>query len=237
MIGPVWTSVSVLGYGLTPKLALFGILPFAFKELKLAGLDRSSEGIGDARVFARYTIYQKDAPGQTFRIAPFAGLELPTGDNNERDALGRLPRPLQSGSGSWDPFGGIVATYATTGWQIDGQLSYQINTKADGRQDGDVFKADLSLQYRLWPSELTAETEAFLFGVIEANYIHEAKNQVNGVDNPNSGGTSLFIAPGLQYATKNWIAEAAIQLPVVQNLGGSRLEKEYIARASLRLNF
>ncbi|MCF6200491.1 MAG: transporter, partial [Hyphomicrobiaceae bacterium] len=175
------TSVSVAGYGLSSKLALFGVLPVAHKRLKTPAGTRESTGLGDVRLFARYTLFQKDGVGQTFRIAPFAGVELPTGRNEDRDVLGLLPTPVQLGSGSWDPFAGFVMTYATTGWQVDTSASYQDNRKADGVERGNVFKADASLQVRLWPDELTADTDSFLFGVLEANLIHEAKTELNGL--------------------------------------------------------
>ncbi len=231
------TSVSVAGYGLTPKLALFGVVPLAHKQLKTPAGKRKASGLGDMALFARYTLLQSDGVGQTFRMAPFAGVELPTGKHNERDALGLLPTPVQLGSGSWDPFAGFIMTYATTGWQIDTSVSYQDNRRAGSVERGNVFKADASLQVRLWPDELTANTDSFLFGVLEANLVQEGKNELNGIKDPNSGGTTLFVAPGLQYAAKSWIAEASVQFPIVQNLGGTRLQKDYIARASVRFNF
>ncbi len=231
------TSVSVAGYGVSSKLALFGVLPVAHKQLKTPAGTRKSAGLGDVRLFARYTLFQQDGAGQTFRLAPFAGLELPTGRSDDHDALGLLPVPVQLGSGSWDPFGGLIMTYATTGWQVDASLSYQDNRKANGVERGNVFKADASLQVRLWPGELIADTDSFLFGLLEATLLQEDKTEVNGLKNQNSGGTTLFIAPGLQYAAKSWIAEASVQIPVMQNLGGTRLEKDYVARASLRFNF
>jgi len=230
-------SVTTLGYGVTSRLALFGTLPVAHKHLELPGAWRASSGLGDVRVFARYTILQQDKPGETFRIAPFAGVELPTGEHRERDSLGLLPPSVQPGSGSWDPFGGIVTTYATTAWQFDAVASYQANTGRDGREDGDVARADLSFQYRLLPTQITAETEAFVFGVLEANLIWEERGRVDGAVNPDSGGTTLFIAPGLQYAAKTFIADAAIQIPLAQDLNGNALETDFIGRVSVRFNF
>lgn len=147
-------SASVLGYGVTPDLAIFGVVPIAYKKLELttpggARVTRKDSGLGDIRAFARYTAYKKNMPGQTFRIAPFAGVELPTGTNTETDALGRLPPPVQLGSGSWDPFGGVIVTYQTLDFEIDLQAGYQANTKADGFEFGDVARLDGSLQYRL----------------------------------------------------------------------------------------
>lgn len=235
-------GISVLGYGATSDLALFGVLPYLHKELDLTTpggqrITRSTSGIADAQLFARYTVFQKDLPGRNFRIAPVLGVKLPTGDDNDRDRFGRLPQPLQLGSGSWDPFGGVIATYQTLGYQVDAQLSYKANTKANGFEFGDEFQFDSSLQYRLWPRELGAGVPGFLYGVIETNLLHQAKNKIGGIDDPNSGGTKLFLSPGLQYVTRRWVLEAIVQLPVVQELNGTALKDNYSVRAGFRVNF
>ncbi len=87
------------------------------------------------------------------------------------------------------------------------------------------------------PSRLFFPGLRSLYGVLEANFIHQDKNRSAGVEDPNSGGTRLFLVPGLQYVTKRWIVEAAVQLPVVQDLNGTALENDYIVRAGFRFNF
>jgi len=238
----VAVSTTVLGYGVTADLAIFGVVPIAYKELELtpaagARVTRDDRGLGDIRTFARYTVFKRDKPGQTFRVAPFLGVELPTGDSTRSDALGRLPPPVRLGSGSWDPFGGVVVTYQTLDFQIDMQASYQANTKADGFEFGDVARLDGSLQYRLWPSELTDTTSAFIYGVAELNLIHQDKNRAGGISNPNSGGTTLWGLLGLQYVTSRRIVEAGVQIPLVQDLNGTALERDFIVRGGFRLNF
>ncbi len=97
--------ISVLAYGASEKLALFAALPYLRKELRQSGgVRRSSEGIGDLTIFGRYTLFQRDGIGRTLRLGAIAGIKAPTGDDDESDALGRLPIPLQSGTGSWDSF-------------------------------------------------------------------------------------------------------------------------------------
>ncbi len=233
--------VTVLGYGVTHKLALFGVLPYVDKKLDFteAGgrISRSASGLGDVSVFARYTLVQHDQPGRTFRIAPFAGVKAPTGDDDIRDIFGRLPPSVQPGSGAWDVFGGIVATYQTLALQTDGQVSYRVNNKANGFDPGDELRLDGSLQYRLWPRQLGGGVPSFLYGVLETNLVHRGRNEVNGDDDANSGGTTVFLSPGLQYVSKRWIVEGVVQFPVVQNLHGSALENDYVLRAGVRINF
>jgi hypothetical protein len=88
-------AISVLGYGVTGDLAVFGAVPYLDKELDMTTpggqrVTRSTNGIGDARLFGRYTVFKNNFPGGNFRIAPFAGIELPTGDDDDSDSLGTL---------------------------------------------------------------------------------------------------------------------------------------------------
>ncbi len=234
-------AVSVLGYGVNNKLAVFGVLPYRDNELKLTvggqRQVRSASGFGDATLFGRYTWVQRDGPGRNFRVAPMIGIKLPTGDDGKRDAFGLLPASVQVGSGSWDPFAGVVVTYQTLNYQIDGQFSYRAINEANGFEGGDVTQLDVSLQYRLLPRKLSSSLPDFLYGVMEANWIQQQKNRLNGSSDPDSGGTRLFLTPGVQYVTKRWIAEAAVQVPVSQNLNGSALENDSIGRLSVRFNF
>jgi len=235
------TLVTVVGYGVTPKLALFGALPYQHKTLRLDSggerIRRSQEGFGDLSLFGRYTLFQRDWPGRTLRLAPFVGVEAPTGEDDAGDALGRLPPSVQLGSGAWDLFGGLVLTHQTLSDQFDSQLSVRFNNEANGFEAGDEVRWDLSWQHRLWPRELGGGVPGFLYGVLESNLAYQGKNEVHGVEDADSGGTSLFLAPGLQYVTKRWMAETAIQLPVMQDLNGTALESDYIVRAGIRINF
>lgn len=234
-------SVSVLAYGITSDLAVFGVLPYLNKRLDVTTpgrrVTRDTNGIGDMRLFGRYTAYQKDMPGKSFRIAPFAGVELPTGDDNATDSLGVLPAPLQLGSGSWDPFVGVAITYQTLDYEIDLSASYKANTAANGFEFGDQARLDASLQYRLWPRDLGGGVPGFLYGVLEGNLIYQDQNKIGGIADVNSGGTTLYIAPGLQYVTKRWVLEAIVQLPALQKLNGTALGDDFIFRSGFRMNF
>jgi len=233
--------ISVLGYGVTRDFALFGVLPYLDKRLDMdmggQRVSRSDQGFGDLMVIGRYTAYESNVPGRTFRVAPFLGVKAPTGSDDAQDGLGRLPPPIQLGSGSWDWLGGAIATYQTLDFQVDTQLSYRANREANGFRFGDVGTFDVSFQYRLWPQQLGSGVPAFLYGVLEVNLVHAEKNRVGGIRDPNSGGTTLFLSPGLQSVTRKWILEAGVQIPVAQDLNGTALENDYILNAGLRINF
>lgn len=196
-----------------------------------------AHGLGDLTLFGRYTLYQHDLPGKTLRIAGFAGLELPTGEDDKHDALGRLPPSLQLGSGSWDGFAGLVVTWQTLDYQLDGQIAYRQNGEANNFEVGDELRLDASIQYRLWPTELGVGVPGFLYGVLELNVVKQGKNQLAGITDENTGGGTVFLSPGIQYVSRRWIWEAVLQKPVVQNLNGTTLENDYVLRTGFRVSF
>jgi len=128
-------------------------------------------------------------------------------------------------------------TYQTLPFQIDGQVSYRHNGTAHNFQSGAEYRADMSLQYRLLPRTLTRDTSSFLYGVLETTLINQQENRLFGTGDPNSGGTTVFITPGLQYVTRKWIWEAAVQIPFIQNLNGNALGTDYMVTTGFRVNF
>lgn len=232
--------LSVLGYGVTPRLALFGVLPYLKKSLKLdAGgqrVHRSSSGFGDLKVFGRYTLYQQDAKRRTFRLGAFAGVRAPTGKDDREDGLGPLPVPLQPGSGAWGGLAGIVATWQVSDFEVDAQLGFEGSREANGFEAGDVLRADVSLQYRLLPGTISSSTRGFLYGVLEVTALDRSRNRVAGGTDPDSGGTAVYLTPGVQYVTPKFILETAVQVPVHQNPNGRALATDYVFSAGFRVN-
>jgi hypothetical protein len=220
-----YVSRSVLGYGVTPKWAVFGVLPVV-KVQRVFGASRSTEtGIGDAALFTRYEIYQADKPGRTFRVSPYFGVRLPTG------------REGKTGDGSTDIFGGLIATVATTQWVLDSQFRYDFNREADGFERGNVARLESSFQYRLSPKSITLDTKGFLFGVIELGAAHFDNNRIMGTTDRSSGGFQLSVTPGVQYSTQRWIVDLGVRIPVISNLKGNALDQDYELLTSVRINF
>ncbi len=238
---------AALAYGLTRDLALFAVLPlFVHKSLDLTTpmgrISRGSNGFGDVRFLARYTLLQLDHPGSTLRVAPFAGLQVPTGGHDRSDRFGTIPRPLQPGSGAWDPLGGTVLTYQTLDWEFDTDAGYKSNTTADQFSFGDEAFTDQSIQYRIWPRVLGPGVPGFLYAVLESNLIGTGKNRMHGRVDPDSGGLIWYLDPGVQYVTERYVLEAAVQLPAVTSLNGAGLGKNGLGNdfqlvAGFRWNF
>ncbi len=233
---------NVLAYGLSGKLTLFAAVPlFLDKTLwattSMGRIRRTDSGIGDTKLFARYTLFQVNGIGRSLRVAPLFGIIAPTGRSNASDRYGQLPRLFQNGTGSWGGLGGVIVTYQTLAWEVDVDATYQATGTHDGYRAGAVTTFDGSLQYRLWPRHLGAGMPKFLYGVLETNLIHTERNRMNGQDVSNSGGTQWFVSPGLQFVTINYVLEASVQLPVKQNMGLNALRDRAIFHIGFRTHF
>jgi len=230
-----------LGYGVTSRLTLFAVVPYFDKTLDattpMGRIRRTTTGVGDTRLFARYTVLQQNFTGASLRVAPFFGAVAPTGRSDARDRYGELPRAFQMGTGAWGELGGVIATYQTLQYEVDTSLSYQANGFNNGYSAGDVTELDASFQYRVLPARLGNGLPHFLYAVIETNLVHTGHDVRNGRISGNSGGTELFLAPGIQYVTSRWVLEAAVQIPVVCNPNAGALRDNYIYHVGVRFNF
>jgi len=226
---------TVLLYGVTEKILLIGKYPLFYKKLtacKAKGRQtRENFGLGDFTIRGKFRFFTHDKAGRTTRASVFAGLKFPTGSSQKKDALGLIPRPQQLGTGSWDVPFGFVFTAASLQHQIDIVAQYKVNgTNNTGFKFGNIFRHDLSYQYRIHPHKLPETgVPAFVYAVIEFNGIVREKNKHCGITDNNSGGYTLFISPGIQYVKTRFVAEVAIQIPTIQNLNDKQTKNVLLA--------
>jgi len=230
--------VVALAHGFTRDWTGIAITRYLDKTLDVetAGgrISRRGRGPGDTTLLARRTVIERNTPGALFRVAPIAGLIAPTGESDDRDDRGEAPRPLQPGTGAWGAVGGAILTHQTLEREFDLALIATVHGRASGFEPGDALELDASWQQRLpWPARGAG---AFGYAVIEAKGIHRGDDIVGGgrVDN---GGTEWRLVPGLQYVTRRWVLEAAVELPLAEDLPDSALRDERFWHLGLRFNF
>lgn len=131
----------------------------------------------------------------------------------------------------------LVGVYGVTPqWQIDVSPAYQVNTEANNFKFGDEARLDIASKYRLWKNDQKGSVPGFFYANLETNLIWQGKNELRGQDAPNSGGTTWLVAPGLQYITRQFVIEGAMQLPAAQAPNGTALEEDVLTTLSVRRN-
>jgi len=231
-------AVAALGYGFTADWTGIAVASYLDKALRVdtpsGTVRRQADGLGDTTLLARYTAFERNAPGELVRVAPIAGVIAPTGESDERDGRGEAPRALQPGAGSFGAVAGVLATRQTLDWEFDAALTTTVRGRDEGFEPGETIELEASYQYRLpWPPRGAG---AFAYAGLETKGIYR-DNDVIGGSEADNGGTEWRLAPGLQYVTRRWVAEAAVELPLADDLPATALRDETFWHVGLRYNF
>ncbi len=224
-----YVVANVLIYGATSRTTLFGILPYIFESVERdsGGIreDDRSNGFGDLTFLLRQTVYARDAVQRTSRLGLIGGLEIPVGSED-------------FSSHSTDFLLGGVYTLQTGRHEFDSNLLYKVNTEARDLDLGEELQYDLAYELRLFPWQWPERgTPSQLFAVIEVNGRSIERARSNGIERDDTGGTIVFLSPGIQWVTQRVIYEASLQVPLVQNLNGDQVETDLVAAVGIRVQF
>lgn len=174
-------------------------------------------GMTDQWLAAKYRV-MKGADGS---LALLGGVKLPFGDDNEGDEGGAANRPLepalQPGSGTFDfLLGAAYSTYLSERVTIDASLSYTYRTEQGDYKIGDLALLSAAVAYRFTENvSIFPQTSLFL----EAHVRHLQRNEEDGEKIRNSGGTVLFLSPGLRVGFSDRVSfTISPQIPVLQAL-------------------
>ncbi len=203
------------------------ILPFMNISFKSSTQDISNSGIGDIRIFAKYLVYQLDRKQETIRMASKVGIKLPSGDEEKSPALG---------SGSTDYFFSSVLGWikGRSGVYLEG--IYNLNTSDNQVDFGNSISYNLAIGYRLLPAVYETYPSPQLNGFMEINGITASKNRVAGQLINDTGGTTIFLSPGLQYVGgRRWLIEATWQYPIINELNGVQIATDWTFSLGTRI--
>lgn len=181
------------------------------------------DGLTDLWLTGKYRFYQ----GPSGKLSVIGGIKAPTGDSDVTNSEGeRLEPSATAGTGAWDALLGVAYSLP---------ISSRVNLDADALY---TFRGE-RYDYRLgdrW--DLGAAISWLVLGkdghypqlsiVGETTVRHISKSEADGKMDGNTGGTVLFLSPGLRVGfSKNMAASLGMQFPVVQNLNGEQLETRF----------
>ena len=216
-------------------------------------------GISDLSLLGQYRFLNDKA--SNVEAAVLLGIKTPTGKTNEKYGDETLEAEFQPGSGSWDPLFGLAMTHRTGPWSFDASILYALATEGTQETDlGDLFLYSAAVSYRLSglrsePSPMfhgthshkpgddghghthTESTRTALDLVLELNGEWHDKQETAGEVDANSGGSALFVSPGLRLSVDNWSSYATVGIPVVADYNGIQSEPDWRISAGSSVAF
>ncbi len=230
-------SMAGVGYGFTSWFSAYAFLPYYVKSVE-SGADTPGEGSKDQQGFAdvslmavlafKYDDGWKLVPEreslddlEDWHFSAYAGITLPTGDENVRDAAGDIDAGSATGFGEPSYSLGLTVSKQLTDrdtWV--GEVSYlwfDENTYDDGSRVR--FGSELRVN-TAWVRKLHTDADARLRvdGVLEANYLHLGRDREDGEDADATGGHILYLTPGVRVYKDGWSLAVGVMFPVAKNL-------------------
>jgi hypothetical protein len=175
--------------------------------------------------------------GANGHLALIGGVKLPTGEDGEQLSNGEELEPSsQPGTGAVDyELGAAYSRFLTSRLTLDASGVYVFRGEHDDFEVGDRFDVGLALAWRL-----TESVQAFpnysLSGELLGTWL--GKDEEGGAENDNSGGETVYLAPGVRARfTEGLALTLAPALPIHQDLNGDQVEADLKAGLTLTLTF
>ena len=201
------------------RVTLVAQLPISDRTIHGDEESQALSGLSNPELLGNFRIgASARRPGNWLALS--AGLRTRWGKSAGQIDGERAEEHVQPSTGAWSGLAGISFSRLAGD---EGTLFGSLQGRLNGRNDfeyhyGNVVYANLAYERRLWK---------WLNGVVELNYRWAAKDEVAlGEQDPNSGGSVLYVTPRLIVKVQNGLAfRIGAQLPIAQGLYGVQEEK------------
>lgn len=225
-----------------------------------------ASGIGDLTLLGQYRFYNNRSTRTEAALLLGIKAPTGVTDrlNNQGEPF---EAEFQPGSGSWDGLFGLAYTRRFGAWSFDASALYMLVTTGVQDTDlGDRFLYNAAISYRLTPGasaalpmKLGALPDPMWHGgpgahqqsephqdasagpaldlVLELNGEWHAKEVQSGVKDPNSGGNTLYLTPGLRFSKDNWSSYLSVGFPIVNDLNGIQSEPDIRVVTGVSVSF
>jgi hypothetical protein len=191
------------------------------------------DGLTDLWLSGKYRLYR----GPLGQLAVFGGVKFPTGRNEVMDSNGTALEPsATAGSGSFDGMMGLAfSRYLTSRLTLDVSAQYTLRTEHKDFKLGDRIDGGVAFAYR-FTEDIQTFPQVSVFA--EANVRHLFKSEDVGEHDPDTGGTVLFLTPGVRVGFSRHLSfTLGAPLPVMQHLNGEQLKTAFKVNGALTVSF
>lgn len=195
-----WANHYELAYGVTPDIVVTTAVPYIFSDRE------RKAGLGDLMLRGKYRFLRRDVLNGSNAFALHWGIKFPTGSRSE----GR-------GTGSTDYFVGLSFGHEARKDYAFADVRYQINSSAGNVERGNILNLDAAYGIRPWRLEYLQPDLVLLLEMLGE---FAGKNAIGGIDDPDSGGTTLSIAPGFLFSYRNMMFKGGVKFTVLDRLNG-----------------
>lgn len=231
-----------VGYGVTDDLTLglsiswFEAIGFRESELEDDEVEMfkgNPDGLSDLWFYSKYRFLRR--PHGHYAI--LGGIKFPTGVDDRKNTAGEKIEPVeQPGSGSYDFLAGFAySRWITEDWTLDTNIQYIFRT--EGARDfkiGDRIDWNLAMAYQVIPKNKYPNFAP----VWEMNIRYLFRDEQDGKEEKDSGGTTIFVSPGVRAGiTSRLSIGTSISFPVFQNLLGEQQETDFKITAAIGYSF
>lgn len=202
-----------------------------FEEGEVVTFD--PDGFTDMWLTGKYRFYQ----GPIGQFAILGGIKIPTGDSTLTNSEGEPVEPsATAGTGAWDGLAGLAYTVPlSAALTLDASTIYTFRGERHDYRLGNRLDAGVSLAWRVCGDVKTYPQVSL---VAEATLRHIQKSEEEGESDGNTGGTVLFLSPGVKVSfTERLAVSAGLQLPVLQDVNGDQAETKFRLITGLSFTF
>jgi len=197
-------------------------------------------GFADTSFFGLWSITRANKHNFNIATSTMFGISAPTGKTNVKTTQGSLfAASDQPGAGAFLFFAGMIFSKSFGELEVSSNVIYTQTTAGD--QDttlGSYFDYNLAGVYPIINEGHIKKLTYGIDGVLELNGEYMAKDNISGFLDPNSGGNTVLLTPGIRLNIGKSISSyLGIGLPILQTLYGTQSKNTYILYAGVDLLF
>jgi hypothetical protein len=231
-----------LSYTPIDRLTLTMGIPVKFNEITHGDETSSIDGLGDISFAATGVVWRnRDVLPSTWVEARLV-VKTPTG-KSKKSVNGEAEPHLQAGTGSWDTGLGAAMVHKLEWASLYTSFLYKINTKGSlDYEYGDALLANLAIEVPVGHAIKVPALNWLRFST-QLNYRWADKDQFENENFNDSGGSILYISPGLAM-TLPWfenqqapVLRVSTQVPVTSSWLNGHQHEDPVWAAGLLMRF